>query len=93
MLEADKIKERFENVKSSKTYKKIIEHLSLNHKKVLDIGSSYGEFQILMGTGSAGLNSTQEEVDYSNSINLKCYKGNAELVDEIINEKFYQVTL
>ncbi len=84
----EEIQKRFENIKKNKTFTRIINKYNLNKKKVLDIGCSYGEFLVLMGSESVGLNSTQEEKDYADKIGLKMIKGNAELVDEVVQEKF-----
>ena len=84
-----KIKNRFELVKKSKTFKRIIRKFDLKNKKVLDLGCGYGEYMIHFGKGSMGITTSRNEVEYGEKNNLNIIYGNVELLDELkINESF-----
>ena len=83
-----KIEERFQNTGKSKTFRNIISLLSLDTKKVLDIGCSYGEFLTHFGPGSVGVTVTNDEAVYGREKGLDIRYGNIESEDFILNEKF-----
>lgn len=60
----DDLKERrFLLASRSRTFRNIIKEFSLNEKKVLDLGCSYGEYTTHFGKGSIGISSNPKEVD------------------------------
>jgi SAM-dependent methyltransferase len=75
----DDLKERrFTLASNSRTFKKIVQAFSLNRKKVLDIGCSYGEYTALFGPESTGITSNPKEVEVGRKRNLDIRLGNAE---------------
>jgi 2-polyprenyl-3-methyl-5-hydroxy-6-metoxy-1,4-benzoquinol methylase len=83
-----KIEERFQNIKKSKTFRNIVSTFSLDTKKVLDIGCSYGEFLIHFGPSSVGVTITNDEVEYGKKKGLAIRYGNIESPDFVLSEKF-----
>lgn len=84
------IKHREENVKLSKTFRNIRDLYLLAKKSVCDIGCGFGEYLRFFGSGSIGVTTTQEEVEYGKSNDLKIIFGNAEKIGEVFanGEKF-----
>ncbi len=74
---------RFEPVRNSTTFNRILDTLELRTKKVLDMGCGYGEYLIHFGQGSVGVTTTSAEVEYGKQRNIKIIQGNVELIDEI----------
>ena len=72
------IEQRFANQAKSKTFRNIIKEFSLDKKKVLDIGCSYGEHLAHFGKQSTGITIVQEEVDYGRQKGLDVRYGNIE---------------
>jgi len=85
------IEKRFDAVSYSRTFRNIIQSFSMDKKKVLDIGCSYGEFLAHFGEGSTGLTVVLEEVEYGKRRGLNVRLGNIEADDCGLgpgNEKF-----
>jgi SAM-dependent methyltransferase len=59
-------------------------------KAVCDTGCGFGEYLRFFGAGSIGVTTTQEEVEYGKSNNLKIIFGNAEKIEGVFTkgEKF-----
>ncbi|MCI0542448.1 class I SAM-dependent methyltransferase [bacterium] len=66
----DNIQKRFDAVSCSRTFRHLVQSFSLEKKKVLDVGCSYGEFLAHFGDGSAGLSIAGDEVEYGKSRGL-----------------------
>ncbi|HLP79866.1 MAG TPA: class I SAM-dependent methyltransferase [Acidobacteriota bacterium] len=80
---------RFDPVKKSKVFNRILSTFKLRKKKVLDLGCSFGEFLSLFGPGSVGITTTLAEVEYGKKHRLNIKQGNVELIDKIgIKESF-----
>jgi len=75
------IENRFKKVSVSKTFKNLKEVFLLGDKFVFDIGCGYGEYLSSFGTGSFGITTTKEEVDYGRENGLDIRLGNAEMTD------------
>ena len=81
--------QRFEPVRTSRTFNRILDTFSLRDKKVLDLGCGYGEYLVNFGEGSLGVTTTVEEVVYGKERSLRIMRGNAELLEELdLNEQF-----
>ncbi|MBI2482244.1 MAG: methyltransferase domain-containing protein [Candidatus Vogelbacteria bacterium] len=81
---------RFAPVAHSKTFNRILDTLALRTKKVLDLGSGYGEYLIHFGPDSLGVTSTVAEVDYARAKSINIIKGNVELIDQLILDKPFE---
>lgn len=85
----DNADRRFEPVKKSSTFNRILDILVLRDKKVLDLGCGYGEYLVNFGKGSLGVTSTKNEVDYGASRNIDIIRGNVELLEDLkLNRRF-----
>ena len=85
------IQKRFDKLKKSETFNRIIKSFGLRDRRVLDIGCGYGEYLANFGNGSAGITTTLSEVEYGKDNNLDIMYGNAELIDEINFKKSFNV--
>ncbi len=80
---------RFEPVRLSRTFNRILDTLGLRDKKVLDLGCGYGEYLVCFGPGSVGVTSTLEEVEYGKTHSISIIRGNVELLKELdIRDRF-----
>ncbi|MCK4553909.1 methyltransferase domain-containing protein [Candidatus Parcubacteria bacterium] len=77
----DNIQARFNQVKKSKVFNRIVEEFDLRNKKVLDLGCGYGEYLARFGAGSLGITTNMAEVDYARGHGLNAQYGNVELID------------
>lgn len=75
---------------TSTTFKRILNTLDLDEKKVLDLGCGYGEHLMKFGKDSVGITTTNDEVEYGIEANLKIVKGNVELIDSLNLENNFQ---
>ncbi len=85
------IDDRFEPVKYSSVFNRILDFYDLRNKKVLDLGCGYGEYLVHFGKGSVGVTTTVEEVNYANEKKIPILKGNVEQIDEIKFEDKFDV--
>ncbi len=72
---------RFETVSKSRTFANICNIFALRDKSVLDVGCGYGQYLKHFGSGSMGITTANEEVEFGNQNNLKIVFGNAEHLD------------
>ncbi len=85
------VERRFDNLKKSATFARILDVLSLKSKKMLDLGCGYGEYLVAFGEGSLGITTTLEEVEYGKQHSIRIVRGNVEelaKVDELQTERF-----
>lgn len=87
---SEKLERRFSDVSKSQTFRNIVSTFSLDRKRVLDIGRSYGEFLSHFGPGSVGLSIEPEEVKYGVHRGLDIRLGNIE-EDEILSGERFDV--
>lgn len=66
----DSIRKRFERINQSRTFRNIRRKFNLEHKSVLDVGCTYGEFLKHFGVGSKGLTIMPEEVRVARELGL-----------------------
>lgn len=83
----DNKQNRFDLVKNSKNFKKIVKDFSLGSKKVLDLGCGFGEHLVFFGEGSVGITTDAEEVAVGKSRGLNIRQGNAEFLEEIFKDR------
>jgi SAM-dependent methyltransferase len=74
---------RHPKVARSRTFARLLRHLDLPHKKVLDIGCGYSEYLVRFGPGSVGITTTPQEVTFGAQIGAQVVLGNAERIGEI----------
>ncbi len=79
----DDITRRFEGVRNSTTFNRIVRQLGLGKKKVLDLGCGYGEYMALCGPGSLGVTTTLAEVEYGAKHGTRIVRSNVEELDKI----------
>jgi SAM-dependent methyltransferase len=84
------IEERFNKVRASGTFNRIVSAFNLNNKKVLDLGCGYGEYLACFGPLSQGITTTKDEVSYGNSKGLNIVEGNVEKIDELAIAKDFE---
>lgn len=77
------IEKRFAGVKRSRTFARVLRTFSLDKKKMLDLGCSFGEYLVCFGEGSLGITTTTQEVEYGAKKGLNIIQGNVELIDEL----------
>ena len=77
------IEKRFENVRHSTTFRRVLDTYGLASKKMLDLGCSFGEYLVCFGPGSLGVTTTVDEVVYGKTKGLNIIQGNVELIDEL----------
>lgn len=83
------VKDREHGVKTSRTFKNIRALYNLSGKSVIDIGCGFGEYLRFFGSGSVGITTSREEVEYGEQNNLNIIFSNAEKFDEFpLKEKF-----
>jgi len=85
------IEEREKNVHQSRTFRNIRQIFGLDKKAVLDIGCGFGEYLRLFGQGSAGITTTDNEIEYAKSRGLSVFFGNAEKISDLKIEKKFDV--
>lgn len=85
MLEPE---ERYQKLVKNPTFARLLERFSLGNKKVLDIGSGWGEYLNLFGEGSLGITGQETEVSFCKEKGLKSIVCNAEYLDLYIQERF-----
>ncbi len=79
----EKIEKRFEKVKHSRTFRRLLKEHKLSETRVLDIGCGYGEYLSLFGKGSFGLTTIEREVKYASTKGLSVQIHNGELLHEL----------
>jgi len=80
--------ERYERSMQSTTFKRIVNRFHLDCKKVLDIGSGWGEYLVSFGKGSMGITGQDVEVAFCKEKKLKAIVCNAEYIDVHVKESF-----
>jgi SAM-dependent methyltransferase len=89
MSDQKNIEKRFDAVSRSRTFRNIVGGFSLDRKRVLDIGCSYGEFLTHFGKGSVGFTIEPNEVLYAKTKGLDVRLGNIEADEcDFAGEKF-----
>lgn len=88
---ASGLNERFRRVEHSKTFARLSRAYGLSEKKVLDLGSGYGEFLAHFGKGSVGITTTKAEVEEGNRRGLDVRLGNIERLDETPLEGRFEI--
>jgi SAM-dependent methyltransferase len=83
MYSRELVKQRFDFVKSSKTFNRIVQSFHMDQKKTLDVGCGYGEYLTVCGEGSVGVTTTEDEIQYGKEVGLDIRKGNVEFIDEL----------
>lgn len=84
----ERIERRFVNVARSKTFHHLRTYAGLEHKAVLDVGCSHGEFLAHFGQGSVGLTIQPTETVFGAKKGLRIRVGNIEDPALEIAEKF-----
>ncbi len=80
-------KELFSKIGRSTTFSNICDLFDLRTKSVLDIGCGHGHYLTHFGTGSVGITTSNEEVEFGKQNNLNIVFGNAEYLEEAISDK------
>jgi SAM-dependent methyltransferase len=73
-----KIEARFAATARSKTFRNLRAYAGLQHKSVLDLGCSFGEFLTHFGPGSVGVTIEPQETAYGKTRGLDIRVGNIE---------------
>lgn len=80
--------ERHQKLAKNKTFARLLDRFDLRNKKVLDIGSGWGEYLNLFGEGSLGITGQDIEVSFCKEKGLRSIVCNAEYLDLYIQEMF-----
>lgn len=80
--------QRYEKLIKNPTFRRLLNRFDLGKKKVLDIGSGWGEYLSLFGQGSLGITGQEAEVSFCKEKGLSAVICNAEYLDLYVQEKF-----
>lgn len=83
--------QRFKDVEESRTFGNICDLYSLRDKRVLDIGCGYGQYLRNFGSGSVGITTSNEEVEFGKVHDLDICFGNAEHMDLSIGKEYQAI--